>query len=175
MPADNRMSTSGGRDDVRAETFYSSTVGHDWLDALDHVNFLEYQRAADKATDQFWYAVGGAPATDADATLSLVIIETHVRYLRELRLGDPVEVRTRIVGFDARRLHLEHALLRRDELSCTIQVLALAFDRGARAAGHWPEAMLRAFAGRCEQPQATRVPGFARDSLGADPRTAGPR
>jgi len=142
---------------LAAEAFYSATVQPDWLDALEHVNFLEYQRAADKATDEFWIAVGGEMAATGRATLSIVIVETHARYLRELRLGDPVEIRIRIVAFDRRRVHLEHAVMRGDEVTCVIQVLGLAFDLVERTASVWPETMLTAFAARCERPQVERV------------------
>ena len=142
---------------MAAETFYTGTVQPDWLDSLDHVNFLEYQRAADKATDGFWLAVGGEMAGTGRSTLSIVIVETHARYLRELRLGDPVVISTRVVAFDRRRIQLEHTLLRGDDASCVINVLALAFDLVERNASHWPDSMLEAFAARCERPQAGRV------------------
>ena len=145
---------------MTVETFYSATVQPDWLDALNHVYFLEYQRAADKATDQFWIAVGGMPASSAETTLSVAIVETHVRYLRELRLGDAIEIRTRIVAFDRRRIHLEHAVMRSAESSCVINVLALAFDLATRTATHWPHAMLQEFGRRCERLQADRIGGL---------------
>ncbi len=143
--------------DLASETFYAATVEASWLDSLDHVNFLEYQRAADKATDGFWIAVGGEMAAAGRSTLSIVIVETHARYLRELRLGDAIEIRTRIISFDRRRIHLEHTLLRGEDVSCVIGVLGLAFDIVARTASHWPEPMLLAFAARCEQPRVERV------------------
>ena len=145
---------------MTVQTYYSATVQPDWLDALDHVNFLEYQRAADKALDHFWIAVGGELAAPGVTALSVVIVETHVRYLLELRLGDSIQIRTRIVGFDRRRIHLEHMVMRGADVSCVIQVLGLAFDTVSRTASHWPEGMLQEFRSRCDRPQADRIGGL---------------
>jgi acyl-CoA thioester hydrolase len=129
------------------ERFYSAVVETGWIDALNHVNFLEYQRVADLASDRFWLAVGGEPPSGS-MRLALVIVETHVHYLRELRLGDPISVETQLIGYDSRRMHLYHSLLRREERVSIVQVLGLAFDMNRRRASHWPDSMLEALADR---------------------------
>lgn len=126
---------------------YSAMVAEDWIDSLGHVNFLHYQRIADLAADRFWLELGGRPPAP-NGGLTYVIVETHVHYLRELRLGDPVGVETQLVGYDARRLHLYHSILRREQLVSIVQVLALAFDLSRRRASHWPDAILQALAAR---------------------------
>jgi acyl-CoA thioester hydrolase len=136
---------------------YSAVVDSSWIDVLDHVNFLEYQRVADQATDRFWLSVGGAPLASASSRLALVIIETHVHYLRELRRGDPVCVETQLVGYDSRRMHLYHSLLRREELVSIVQILGLAFDTGRRRASHWTDSMLEALAARKRGVEAERL------------------
>jgi acyl-CoA thioesterase FadM len=120
---------------------YSTIVEASWLDALDHVNFLEYQRAADKASDRFWLEIGGempSPRT----RLSFVIVETYASYQRELRLGDAVVIDTVLVGYDQRRVHLHHSVLRGEELASSVQILGLAFDLDSRRASHWTPHML---------------------------------
>jgi acyl-CoA thioester hydrolase len=124
---------------------YSGVVQAEWLDALDHVNFLEHQRVADKANDELWLEIGGGRPTP-NVRLSFVIVEVHVRYKRELRLGDPVCVGTRVIAHDHRRVHLYHLVLRGDEVASIVQFLALAFDLDTRRASSWPPAMLEALA-----------------------------
>jgi acyl-CoA thioester hydrolase len=138
---------------------YSGVVQADWLDALDHVNFLEHQRVADKASDQFWLAVGGKLPPEA-FQLTFVIVETHVRYERELRLGDCVCVDTQLVTYDHRRMHLHHALLRGDEIVSVVQILGLAFDVVSRRASQWPASMLEAFALWREQADVEPLKGI---------------
>lgn len=131
---------------MAGERLYSAVVQDSWIDALGHVNFLDYQRIADLAGERFWEAAGGQPPSSG--ALTFVIVQTHVHYLRELRLGDPVDVDTQLVGYDARRIHLYHAVRRREELVSIVQVLGLAFDLSRRRASRWPDAMLEAFAAR---------------------------
>jgi len=131
---------------MAGERLYSAVVQDSWIDALGHVNFLEYQRIADLASDRFWTAVGGQPPSAG--ALSFVFVQTHVHYLRELRLGDPVTIDVQLIGYDARRIHLYHELRRAEELVCLVQALGLAFDLSRRRASHWPDSILEAFSVR---------------------------
>jgi acyl-CoA thioester hydrolase len=119
------------------------------------MNFLEYQRIADKASDAFWLDVGGVmPSTSA--RLAYVIVEIHARYMRELRLGDPVGVDTRLIAYDHRRLHLHHTLMRGDEATSEVEIRALAFDLDSRRAVSWPPTMMEKLAAwRTDAPAAS--------------------
>ena len=142
---------------MAGEVFYSATVQKEWIDSLGHVNFLEYQRIADLAGEELWVALGGEPASRG--SLTVVIVQTHVHYLRELRLGDPVSVETQLIGYDARRIHLYHSVRRREELVSIVQCLGLAFDLSKRRAAHWPAAMLRALESRVRRPDGEPLEG----------------
>ncbi|MDT4884739.1 L-carnitine dehydrogenase [compost metagenome] len=41
---------------------------------------------------------------------TLYTLECHLNYLAEVKLGAEVEVRTQLLGFDAKRLHIHHSL-----------------------------------------------------------------
>jgi acyl-CoA thioester hydrolase len=41
---------------------------------------------------------------------SLYTLECHLNFVREVKLGQQVEVRTQILGHDPKRLHLNHSL-----------------------------------------------------------------
>ncbi len=71
---------------------WEGIVEREWLDELDHVNFLTYQRIADEASTAVWKDAKGED--DSSVGLEFVMTETYVRYIRELRLGDEVEIRT---------------------------------------------------------------------------------
>lgn len=109
------------------------------------MNFLEYQRLTDQTSDAFWIDIGGQLGA-ANRRLAYVILETHVRYMHELRLGDPVAVDTRLVAYDHRRIHLHHTLVRAEQPVCVVQYLGLAFDLETRRAALWPPAMLEKLA-----------------------------
>ena len=129
----------------------------EWLDSLGHVNFLEYQRLTDQASDIFWTDIGGQLGP-ASRRLAYVILETHVRYMHELRLHDPFAIDTRLIAYDHRRLHLHHTLLRGEQPVCAVQYLGLAFDLETRRAALWPQPMLAKLAAwRTDAPAAELI------------------
>ncbi|KUM25074.1 hypothetical protein AU467_27765 [Mesorhizobium loti] len=111
---------------------WEGIVTKDWLDELDHVNFLTYQSVAGLAGVEIWRRAQ-MDATSA-AHLSFVITETHVCYLRELQLGAPVEIRTSLIAWDTKRFQLLHRLESAGDLTCTVETLNLCFDPATRRA-----------------------------------------
>jgi acyl-CoA thioester hydrolase len=144
---------------MSVKRLFSGIVEASWLDALGHVNFLEHQRIADKATDQLWLEVGGEPPS-ATVQLAFIIVETHVRYERELRLHDHVGVDTRVIAYDHRRIHLLHTIVRDCDVISVVQVLGLAFNAHSRRASRWSELMLKAFEARLHDAPAESVSGL---------------
>ncbi|MCK1335145.1 acyl-CoA thioesterase [Bradyrhizobium sp. 38] len=108
---------------------WEGVVEKDWLDKLDHVNFLTYQRIADLASLEIWRRAKGV---GSESEIQFVMTETYVRYIRELRLGDPVEIRTSLIACDAKRFHLLHRLESAGNLVCTVETMNLCFDPAIR-------------------------------------------
>lgn len=122
-------------------TTWTGTVERGWLDELDHVNFLQYQRVADFASLDIWNSARG----QSGAALEFVMVETHTRYIRELRLGMDVVVSTALLAFDSKRFHLLHHLKNSDELMCSVETLNLCFDPAARKVANFNEQIERYF------------------------------
>jgi|GEM_PF-4689449 len=113
-------------------TTWRGRVERDWLDDLDHVNFLAYQRVADKGGENFWAAVSGGRGFAERGGAEFVMIETLVRYLGELRLDDVVSVETALLAFDDKRYQLKHRIKSEDRLACLVETVNLAFDLNTR-------------------------------------------
>jgi acyl-CoA thioester hydrolase len=66
--------------------------------------------------------------------------ECHVRYLREIRLGDPVRVSILLVGADEKRLHTFEELRHATEgwLSATSENMTIHIDMTARKTAPFP-------------------------------------
>lgn len=124
-------------------TTLEEEVEASWLDELDHVNFLTYQRIADIASMEIWRRA--KESTTPPSGFEFVMTETHVRYLRELRLGDRVEIRTALIASDAKRFQLLHRIESAGQLSCTVETLNLCFDPSIRKVAPFPEAMSNYF------------------------------
>ncbi|PDT78665.1 thioesterase family protein [Sinorhizobium sp. BJ1] len=120
---------------------WTGTVGHDWIDELDHVNFLQYQRVADLASLDIWKNAKGEQA----GSLQFVMTETYVRYARELRLGMPVEVNSALLAFDNKRFQLLHHIKSGDELMCSVETLNLCFDPETRKVANFTEVIVQYF------------------------------
>jgi len=121
---------------------WTGTVDHDWIDELDHVNFLKYQQVADLASLDIWKNAKGEQA----GSLEFVMTETYVRYVRELRLGMPVEVNSVLLALDNKRFQLLHHIKSGGELMCSVETLNLCFDSQSRKVANFNEDITGHFA-----------------------------
>jgi carnitine 3-dehydrogenase len=64
---------------------------------------------------------------------SYFTVESHVRFLSEVREGEMITVRTRVLGGGGKRMHLFHSLYGGSgRLSCTFETLLLHVNLDAR-------------------------------------------
>lgn len=91
-------------------TTWRGTVPHEWVDFNGHLRDAFYMLLFSFATDAFIDHIGLDEAGRAATGHSIFTLECHVNYLLEVREGAAVEVRTQILGHDAKRLHAYHSL-----------------------------------------------------------------
>ena len=105
---------------------YKTPILQDWVDYNGHLRDAFYLLIFSFATDAFMDRIGLA-IDDRDASgHSLFTLEAHLNYLHEVKLGEPVEVRTQIIGHDRKRVQLYHGLYKADgdvELAASEQML----------------------------------------------------
>ena len=115
-----------------------------WIDYNGHLNMAYYNVFFDTAMDEVFTLVGMGSDYAKHANASFYTLEAHVTYLAELHEGDPVRVATRIVDFDAKRVHafqeLHHA--EKGFLSATSEIMSLHVDLGARRSAPFPDDVL---------------------------------
>jgi carnitine 3-dehydrogenase len=92
---------------------------------------------------------------------SLYTVETHLRNLREARLGDRLRLTLQVLGVDGKRLHILHEMYGADaELVATAEQLLVHADTRSGRSAPFPEPI----AGRLAQVQAAHaalpVPGY---------------
>ena len=112
------------RDQVRAE----------WVDEYDHMNLAYYVLVCDQATYEFWEMINNHQGIEHRQGAEYAVVETHVNYLAEVRLGAPLLVTTQLLEFDEKRFRIFHELHQTDRnfLAATNEVLALGFDLNKR-------------------------------------------
>jgi carnitine 3-dehydrogenase len=90
---------------------HSLRVPPNWLDYNGHVHESRYLQMFGDASDALFRYVG----VDRDYLATqgtYYTVETHLSFLREVHADDDLLLETRVLGFDDRRLHVMHSLLR---------------------------------------------------------------
>lgn len=84
-------------------------VSPSWLDYNGHMTEFRYLQVFGDATDAFLRMIGITAETAAMGN-SYFTVETHIRHLKEAKLGAPLKVTTQIISGDGKKLHLFHKL-----------------------------------------------------------------
>lgn len=145
---------------------YEETVRPEWIDYNGHMNVAYYLLVFDHASDALMDRLGLGIDYCKHENSSLFVVETHITYERELLEGDDLRVSTRILGYDAKRLHLFHEMYHAGsgDLAATNEVMLLHVDMTVRRSTGFPTSVLDRIAPvfKCHQkltlpPQAGRA------------------
>jgi acyl-CoA thioester hydrolase len=111
-----------------------------WIDYNGHLNMAYYNVMFDRAIDELWLRLGIGPDYMKARGGSTFTAECHVRYLREIHLGDPVQVSILLVAADHKRLHTFEQLRHATEgwLSATSENMTVHIDMAARKTAPFP-------------------------------------
>ena len=77
----------------------------EWIDYNGHLNMAYYNVLFDRGIDQMWLEFGIGPDYLKARNHSTFTVECHIRYLREIHLGDPVRVSIHVIAADEKRIH----------------------------------------------------------------------
>jgi acyl-CoA thioester hydrolase len=111
-----------------------------WIDYNGHLNMAYYNVIFDRSVDQLFDMLGvGADYLKA-RNGSTMTAECHVRYIREVHLGDPLQVSILIVAADDKRIHTFKELRHATEgwLSATSENMTLHIDMNVRKVAPFP-------------------------------------
>jgi len=113
-------------------TLYETTVEPDWVDYNGHMSEWAFLTAFGWASDKLFRYVG----VDEDyrsAGHTFFTVETHLNYVREASLADPLRFTTQVLGVDAKRLHFFHSMehATTGDLLCTTEQMLLHVDTKA--------------------------------------------
>jgi acyl-CoA thioester hydrolase len=137
------MTSAIGTDDLQpAAPFLASVmqIEPQWIDYNGHLNMAYYNVMFDRAIDQLWLELGIGPAYMKERHGSTFTAECHVRYLREIHLGDPVQVSVLLVAADEKRLHTFEELRHAGEgwVSATSENMTIHIDMEKRKTAPFP-------------------------------------
>jgi acyl-CoA thioester hydrolase len=90
---------------------YRGTVYPWHCDHVGHMNVMWYVGKFDEATWQLFNAIGLTPSYLRDARRGMAAVDQHVSYLRELRAGAVVTVRSAILEVKERSIRFQHEMI----------------------------------------------------------------
>ena len=127
---------------LRPKPFLSSImqIEPQWIDYNGHLNMAYYNVMFDRAIDELWLELGMGPDYKKERHGSTFTAECHVRYLREIHLGDPVQILVWLLEADDKRLHTFEELRHASEgwISATSENMSLHIDMSTRKVSPFP-------------------------------------
>ncbi len=118
-------------------TTWRGAVDHAWVDYNGHLNDAYYLVIFSLSTDALMLHIGLDAAGRAATGHTMYTLEVHLNYLQEVHEGVAVEVRTQVLGLDAKRLHIFNTLHRQDDgvLLATNEQMLSNIDTSDKLAG----------------------------------------
>jgi carnitine 3-dehydrogenase len=125
-------------DDGRMLTI-ATPVQPEWIDYNQHLTESAYLKLFGDATSVVLARIGAGLDYVAQG-YSYYTVETHLRHIGQARLGEPVEVRSRILAADSKRLHLFHEMvsLQQDATIATAEHMLVHVDAKAETSAPAP-------------------------------------
>ncbi|UTD28000.1 thioesterase family protein [Bradyrhizobium sp. WD16] len=115
-------------------------VEPEWIDYNGHLNMAYYNVLFDRSLDQFLAMLGIGADYLRRRNKSTMTAECHVRYLREIHVGDPVRVHMLLLAADDKRLHTFEELRHAEDgfVSATSENMTLHIDMAVRRVAPFP-------------------------------------
>ncbi|MEM1068240.1 MAG: thioesterase family protein [Planctomycetota bacterium] len=119
---------------------HSTVIPEEYLDAMGHMNVMWY-------THLFGFSLGGLLqqfeipwSKMAERHGGTFALETHVRYLSEVRVGQQVQTHARVLGRTSKRFHLLHFMtnLDKQDVSASFETITAYVDLSLRKMAAMP-------------------------------------
>jgi acyl-CoA thioester hydrolase len=129
-------------------------VEQSWIDYNGHLNMAYYNVLFDRCVDEA-YELLGIGLDYLKTQHSTFTAEAHVRYLRELREGEPVRATFQLLDYDTKRIHYFQQLFHATDgwMSATSENMTLHVNMATKKVAPFPEKAL----GRLAQMKASHA------------------
>ena len=119
---------------------YSGPVRAEWIDENDHVDSGCYRELANTGAASLLKRAGLDQTYREAACATFFQAQMHICFERELRMGDGMEVRSRVVSATAKAIHHYHEIYRmpQGERVATVEFLTFHIDRATRRTAAMP-------------------------------------
>lgn len=106
----------------------------EWIDFNGHFNAGYYFVVFDEAVTDWTSFIGIDDEHRAANRVMTFSVEGHITFERELHLGDPIEIRTQLLGWDAKKFHFINLMYHAIEgwLAATNELLSMHISQETR-------------------------------------------
>ncbi len=117
-----------------------ATIPEEYLDLLGHMNVMWYTHLFDEATFNFYETFGFGRDYHQNTGNGSFALEQHTRYLNEVRLGEQISIRTRMLGRSEKRFHFIHFMVKdaAGKLAATTEIVGVHIDLSVRRSSPLP-------------------------------------
>jgi len=124
---------------------HHDTVRPEWVDYNNHMTESRYTQVFGDASDALFRYIG-VDGDYHDRGFSYFTVETHMNFLREVSVDQPIHVGTRLLGGDDKKLHLFHTMYATADdtkLATTEQMILHVDTRQGKTCSAEPEVQAR--------------------------------
>jgi acyl-CoA thioester hydrolase len=126
------------------EITYRGTVYPWHCDHVGHMNVMWYVGKFDEATWNLFQRLGITASYLRDNQRGMAAVDQHIQYKRELKAGDVVTVRSKVLELHERKILFRHEMQNdgTGEMAAVTTLLGVHMDTHARKACDFPPALL---------------------------------
>jgi acyl-CoA thioester hydrolase len=126
---------------------FQAAIPETYLDEMGHMNVMWYTHLFSQATVALFDDVGLTRKYLEGNQAGTFALEEHIRYLAEVRAGEQVTIRTRVLGRSAKRFHFMHFMIKDqgDVLAATGEFVGTHVDMRIRRTSPLPLFIAEAF------------------------------
>ncbi len=125
---------------TKSKVILEDKVRRDWIDYNGHMNDAEYVRVFSWGVDRFMKLIGIDDQFREQQNYTIFTMESHVCYLDEMALDEPLAVRLQMIDYDAKRAHVFFELFGEDgKRAATSEQMLMGIDQNTGRPGAFPE------------------------------------
>ncbi|HEV3204917.1 MAG TPA: thioesterase family protein, partial [Gemmataceae bacterium] len=123
------------------------TVGESYLDEMGHMNVMWYIHLFSRAAGNLFAMLGLNEDYFVINQAGTFALQMHVRYLKEVRAGNSVVIRSRVLGRSVKRMHFIHFMCLEEtgKLAATEEAIGTHVDMKTRRTSPLPAHVTEAF------------------------------
>lgn len=127
--------------------YYQETIPADYIDAMGHMNVRWYMALFDQATWYFFDAFGMTADYYTDSHAGAFALRQFIQYFSEIREGQTVAIRTRVLGRTDKRFHFMHFMINETtgQVASSFESMGTHADLKQRRSAPFPPFIAEAF------------------------------